>query len=68
MSVHSVTMELIIDFKELRVQKEWLINNHCGKESRSFDGLLNLIDSIQDSAIGAGVPEFEVFGFEEVCS
>lgn len=50
-----------VDWAELRKQKSYLYNNL--KDEDVLEGLLNLIDHIQDEAVGLGlVPAEEVFG------
>ena len=56
-----------IDWLKLREQKLWLINVAnalplCSPESNAADGILQLIDWLQDKAVDeAGVPEADVF-------
>lgn len=62
-----------IDWKELRKQKETLLNvigdlTHTGKGEivSDLDGILHLIDHIQDSAVTSGIwTEEEIFGKTE---
>lgn len=51
-------MTLTFDWSLMRQQKEWLLTQ-TGPES---DGLLNMLDAIQDAAVAEGVSEEEVFG------
>ena len=68
------TYELDIDFKQLRKQKDILINmiqdwgESNDKQQRLYaeevEGILNLIDNIQDQAVDVhGLSEEEVFNF-----
>lgn len=68
------TYELDIDFKQLREQKDILINmiqdwGEADDEQQNIDaknvqGILNLIDAIQDQAVEVhGLTEKEVFNF-----
>jgi len=51
-----------IDWKLLREQKEWLLSI-SDVDERNLDGVLNLIDHIQDQAVEQGVASEEiVFG------
>ena len=51
-----------INWPLLRIQKLWLMN-HTGENA---DGLIHLLDWIQDSAVAAGIDERRVFGtFDE---
>ena len=48
-----------IDWELLRRQKEWLINHNA-------DGLLSLVDALQDAAVADNIAtELEVFGVLE---
>lgn len=50
-----------IDYKMLSIQKEVLVNEST-KQNGKFDGIINLIDNIQDNAVNLmGLPESEVF-------
>lgn len=53
-----------VDWPLLRKQKLALMNAY-GKlthdQQEALDGIVNLIDSLQDSAVECGVPENEVF-------
>lgn len=53
-----------IDWDELRVQKNWLLEqaNAAGAIDPNADGLINLLDWIQDQAVAAGVDSERVFG------
>jgi hypothetical protein len=59
MSARLYNLEL--DFPLLRKQKEWLLAQPTDGEELA-DGLVFLIDAIQDQAVDMGVPEVEVFG------
>ena len=49
----------MIDWKLLREQKEWLLNNGSGEVM----GLIGLLDKLQDDAVSNGeFTEEEVFG------
>lgn len=56
-----------LDWKELRKQKlvllEMVLTTKSKKKAKALDGVINLIDSLQDDAVetGAYTPE-EVFG------
>ena len=53
-------MEITLDLEELQDQKRWLIANIGRREA---DGLLNLLDAIQDQIHETGqAGELEVFG------
>lgn len=53
-------LQLAIDLEELQDQKRWLIANTGRSQA---DGLLNLIDAIQDQIHETGqAGEYEVFG------
>lgn len=53
-------MEITLDLEELQDQKRWLIANSGRREA---DGLLNLLDAIQDQIHETGqAGELEVFG------
>jgi hypothetical protein len=60
-----------VDWVLLRKQKEWLAaisRKHYAvrRKTHSYaDGLLNLIDHIQDAAVMQGVPEAEVYTSEQ---
>lgn len=59
-----VMLELLrrIDWKLLREQKTWLLEQAV-LGSKAAEGLTNMLDVIQDGAVGLlGVPESEVFG------
>lgn len=57
---HAILPHLLLDFELLRAQKEWLLNQ---PDSEGVcDGLICLIDAIQDQAVEQGVPELDVFG------
>lgn len=47
-----------IDWAELRRQKAWLL----AQDADEADGLVNLIDSLQDDAVANGEDEALVFG------
>jgi len=47
-----------IDWALLRTQKEWL----TALSAPEAEGLLNLLDHIQDTAVANGVPTEVVFG------
>ncbi len=49
-----------IDWTELRKQKAWLL----AQPGPEAEGLVNLLDALQDEAVGSGVPENTVFGEE----
>lgn len=59
---------LDINWSELRLQKMALIiaaENAKPKQKERFQGLINMIDSIQDSVVGNGhATALEVFAFE----
>lgn len=67
MSIRNVIEQ--IDWKLLREQKEYCINeaNNNHEVGHIYDGLVNLIDAIQDAAINDGLAtETQVFGeFED---
>ena len=46
-----------INWKLLREQKQWLLQ----QEGEHAEGLINLLDYIQDEAVENGVPEEVVF-------
>ena len=50
---------MTLDWELLRKQKEWLLEQ---AESEFKDGLLSLLDCIQDYAVEDGFSEAEVFG------
>lgn len=51
-----------IDWALLRLQKSWLWQHQC----QEADGLLNLIDAIQDQAVLSGrFTEQQVFGLQQ---
>ena len=50
-----------INWPQLRIQKLWLMN-HTGENA---DGLIHLLDWIQDSAVAAGVDSRRVFGYSD---
>ena len=51
-----------IDWKKLRQQKRWLVA-YQGGDDNAAEGLLNLLDHIQDAAVADGLAsEEEVFG------
>jgi hypothetical protein len=51
-----------MDWRLLRKQKQWLMEQHC----EEAEGILNLIDTLQDYAIDEmGVDEYVVFGETE---
>jgi hypothetical protein len=51
-----------MDWALLRKQKQWLMEREC----EEADGILNLIDTLQDYAIDEmGVDEYVVFGETE---
>jgi hypothetical protein len=52
-------MLISINWALLREQKTWLLNQPVCAEA---DGLVNLIDALQDGAVDAGVSEDVVFG------
>lgn len=54
-----------IDWAELRVQKLWLIDMIGETGSVHADGLLNLMDWIQDMAVEAGIDSDQVFAFTQ---
>ena len=55
-----VNISMRIDFLLLRSQKNWLL---CQEDtSNEIEGLLGIIDSIQDAAVEQGVPVETVFG------
>jgi rubredoxin len=58
-----------IDFTELRSQKEVflkVLTRLADDEHDKLEGILNLVDAIQDYAVDVlGVPEMLVFGFEQ---
>lgn len=57
--------KLNIDWQQLRNDKEILISMNIG-HPHNFDGLINLVDAIQDQAVEVhGIPEEEVFNFDE---
>lgn len=51
-----------IDWDELRMQKSWLIDMIGETGSAHADGLVNLLDWVQDMAVAAGVDSEQVFG------
>jgi hypothetical protein len=50
-----------MDWPLLQKQKQWLLAQPQDGEELA-DGLVCLIDTIQDQAVEQGVPESEVFG------
>ena len=57
----------IIDWKELRKQKlvllEIVLTTKSKKKAKALDGVINLIDSLQDGAVETGAYKLEeVFG------
>ena len=53
-------LELCLDLEELRDQKRWLIKH---REEPEADGLLGLLDALQDQIHETGqAGEWEVFG------
>jgi len=52
-------MLISINWALLREQKTWLMNQPVCAEA---DGLVNLIDALQDGAVNDGVSEDVVFG------
>lgn len=56
-----ISVKLLIDFKLLKKQKDYLINL---KHNDNIDGLLSIIDEIQDIAVDeCGYSEKDVFKF-----
>ena len=51
-----------IDWDELREQKSWLLTQAIETGSVNADGLVNLLDWIQDMAVAAGIDSERVFG------
>lgn len=51
-----------IDWDELREQKSWLLTQAIETGSVHADGLVNLLDWVQDMAVAAGVDSEQVFG------
>lgn len=50
----------------LRQQKTWLSGFYNGKDSEYAEGLISLLDYLQDDAVDTGrATELEVFGTEE---
>lgn len=61
----AVRLDMSIDFSLLRQQKNWLLQERPDEKYPLVDGLICMIDFIQDMAVEQGVPESEVFGDEE---
>lgn len=57
-------MSLTIDWEELRKQKEWLAER---AQVDQVQGLLNLIDALQEDAIENGTSEDVVYGEQARC-
>lgn len=58
-----VMVMLDVDFDLLRKQKDELLKQVWKKDNDLLEGLINLIDDIQDQAVDKnGVAETEVFG------
>lgn len=64
-----VDMSLNLDFKLLRKQKLSLVEMHDSekdidiiKYKEHIDGIIGLIDGVQDAAILDGLTQFQVFG------
>jgi hypothetical protein len=53
----------IIDWDELRTQKQWLLTQATSTGSESAYGLINLLDWIQDQAVASGIDSERVFDF-----
>lgn len=51
-----------IDWDELREQKSWLLDMFGETGSTNADGLVHLLDWIQDQAVAAGIDSERVFG------
>ena len=54
-----------IDWAELRAQKQWLLTQAIETGDVHADGLLNLLDWIQDMAVEAGIDSDQVFAFTQ---
>jgi hypothetical protein len=62
----TVTIKTEINFKLLAKQKRTilgLIDKVGGKKSENIEGIVNLIDHIQDQAVSQGIEEKVVFPF-----
>lgn len=57
-----IAIRMKIDWPLLREQKRWLIAHQDAADEAPVEGLLGLIDHIQDSAVADGLAEEEVFG------
>ena len=65
---HTTNLIKRIDWPLLREQKEYCTNEAANNAdaARIYDGLLNLLDAIQDAAVKDGLAsEVEVFGPED---
>lgn len=53
-----------IDWKLLREQKDYCINEAMNNKDAAhiYDGIVNMMDHLQDEAVANGTPEEEVFG------
>lgn len=60
----SLKFEFGVDFELLRQQKQWLLSVRPDEKYPLVDGVIHLIDTIQDQAVAQGVSEAEVFGKE----
>lgn len=66
--VANVTVTMNMDFELLRQQKRtlcYMLINADEEEYDTLEGILNLIDYIQDTAIEQGVPREEVFNLSD---
>ena len=51
-----------MDWELLRRQKQWLLTRTIEEDSEMANGLLHLIDNLQDAALAEGVDELDIFG------
>lgn len=64
--IKSAKAGLPLDWALLRQQKDWLSGFRTGEDSEYAEGLINLLDYLQDRAVDTGqATELEVFGIEE---
>lgn len=61
-NIKEITIKINCDFMELAKQKGWLEKHE--RESDEAQGLLYLLDHIQDSAVEQGATTKEIFGFK----